>query len=182
MVKIEDGVHSPQPVVVKKATNSHATTKFTNNDLPAGSMDLWRPVLIPTFAKFVASYDDPWVIDDQDTITALQKVWDAVYPKIPYTVKTKEAVFVLVSLSLNASVTLTLDFFFVKALQRISEWRGNFGSTALVMINHFLDHEKELFDTDDKRAEYSKECIKSSSFLYENVDNPEVLFISLCAM
>ena len=67
-------------------------------------------------------------------------------------------------------------YFFIKALQRMNEYCGNFGSTALVMLNHFFDDPKaqHQFDTNEKRIEYSEKSLKLTSFLYENLNNPKV--------
>jgi hypothetical protein len=61
-------------------------------------------------------------------------------------------------------------------MQKVNEWRGGIGSAALVIVNNFFNHGKELFDTDMKRSQFAKDTITSLSFLYEDTDDPKVSF------
>jgi hypothetical protein len=88
------------PQVIKKSASSCAAPKFTNYDLPDGSKALWWPVFIPTYAKFVANQEDPWLVKDQEAVVALQKVWNTIYPKISYAVEFRGVVFTLVCVPL----------------------------------------------------------------------------------
>jgi hypothetical protein len=65
-------------------------------------------------------------------------------------------------------------------MQRMSEWRSSFGSTALVAINNFFKGDNELFGTDDKRAEFAKDSLETLSYLYAKTDNATVCIDFLC--
>ena len=79
---------------------------YTNRDLPAGALDrnMWRCVFISTYSVYVANYPNPWSVDDEDAVVALQHIWNAVYtnrklaglPDIPYTVEYQDCVFSIV--------------------------------------------------------------------------------------
>src|SRR5580658_11190214 len=78
--------------------------RWNNTHLPPGSLsnNVWRRAFIPTFINFLATYRDPWVIDDGEAIKAMQQIWDRIYlnrvgfPDIPYTVVANQAVFSVV--------------------------------------------------------------------------------------
>jgi hypothetical protein len=46
-------------------------------------------------------------------------------------------------------------------MQKVNEWHGGIGSAALIIVNSFFDHDKELFNTDQKHCQFSKESITS---------------------
>jgi len=49
--------------------------------------------------QFVAEGGDPWTMDDLTAVTAMQKIWNAIYgEKIPYKITTNCPVFAIVSL------------------------------------------------------------------------------------
>ena len=110
MIKINDTVDTTvtDDAKVKDEKNlaikggHRATQKATRDDLPPGCQDQnrFRKRYIPTAIWFAASYQNPFVIDDQAAVDALQQIWDAVYDNaIPsYTnVEVGDAVFKLVS-------------------------------------------------------------------------------------
>ena len=99
--------------MVKVETSKPETTKLStdrprrkngrkippnNKDLPNGVHDnnRWHQKFIPTFLWWVAKQSDPWNLDDDDVVTALQQIWNIVYPKIPYVVKQKGPVVAVV--------------------------------------------------------------------------------------
>ena len=80
-----------------------AGRKWTSADLPkdCSQNNLFRKHFIPTYIKFVAQGCDPWTINDLTAVTAMQKIWAAVYRKtIPYTISTDCPVFAIISLVL----------------------------------------------------------------------------------
>ena len=50
----------------------------------------------PPFLWWVAKQLDPWNLDDDDVVNTLQQIQDIVYPNIPYMVKQKGPVVVVV--------------------------------------------------------------------------------------
>jgi hypothetical protein len=57
--------------------------EFTNADLPIGTLDdgAWRRTFIPTYLQYLSSreIEDAWVIDDDEAVSIMQKVWDYTY-------------------------------------------------------------------------------------------------------
>jgi hypothetical protein len=75
--------------------------KWTVANLPAGCNEnnLFHKCFIPTYIKFLAEGGDPWTMDELTVVTAMQKIWNAVYgKKIPYMITTDCPVFAIVSL------------------------------------------------------------------------------------
>ena len=100
-VKIEDDVPAQQ------SNQQVGRKKFVNGDLPEGceKRNRWRRVFIPSYIHFIASYSDPWSMNDDDIIEAMQSTWDEVFVDsidkygecIPHVVEINEAVFSIVS-------------------------------------------------------------------------------------
>jgi hypothetical protein len=73
---------------------------FKNGDLPAGCQDndTWRSTFIPTYLWWVATQPDPWNVDDEKALEALQAIWDKIYgPKIVYVIVLNDPVSSIVS-------------------------------------------------------------------------------------
>ena len=96
-VKTEDvDMDAPQEA---KSCVAH---KFINGDLPVGCEkgNKWRRTFIPTYIAFVASHTDPWSVDDDEAVTAMQLSWNAVYLNttlMPQVVRVDDAIFFIVS-------------------------------------------------------------------------------------
>ena len=62
--------------------------KNTNSGLPRGvdDNDDWYKKFIPTYNKWLGTRVKPWVIDEDESIAALQVIWKAVYPRIDYVI------------------------------------------------------------------------------------------------
>ncbi|KAG2037135.1 hypothetical protein BDR03DRAFT_1011054 [Suillus americanus] len=56
--------------------------------------------------------------------------------------------------------------------QRISEWRGNFGSTAIMILMAFFASTDE-FKTKEARKDYAEYQLEDSRFVYEDPDNED---------
>jgi hypothetical protein len=64
--------------------------------LPEGSTEnnRFRAVFITTYICWVAQYPDPWRIENEEAVNAMQKIWAAVYDKrIQFKVTTDSSVF-----------------------------------------------------------------------------------------
>jgi hypothetical protein len=57
-------------------------------------------------------------------------------------------------------------------MQRIYEWRGNFGSTAISVINAFFSMNKD-FDENDARVAFSQEMLRDLRFQYSTADGDD---------
>jgi hypothetical protein len=73
--------------------------KSTNSDLPHGVHDNgdWYKKFIPTYNKWLGTRVTPWIIDEVESIGALQVIWRAVYPYIDYAIDADCMVYRLVS-------------------------------------------------------------------------------------
>jgi hypothetical protein len=94
LVKVENV--SPLP------KRSGANRKYTNADLPHGSMNnnTWRKKIIPIYIQYIACQDvkETWTIDDQASLTLLQTIWNFIYgAEVPHTIKLNGPAFSIVS-------------------------------------------------------------------------------------
>ena len=93
-MKVED---SPQLVRRGKPRMPLRKT-FKNGDLPDGCQtgDAWRHAFVPTYLWWVATRLDPWCLDDDEAIEAMQAIWDTIYDtkdtKIVHVVTLNDAV------------------------------------------------------------------------------------------
>ncbi|KAG2757555.1 hypothetical protein P692DRAFT_20711851 [Suillus brevipes Sb2] len=65
-----------------------------------------------------------------------------------------------------------LEDIFMAVCQRISEWRGNFGSTAITILMAFFASTDE-FKTKEARKDYAEYQLEDSRFVYEDPDNED---------
>lgn len=75
--------------------------KFTNANLPPGCQDngAWRRIFLPTYLQYLGSRDakDPWNLEDHETVSVLQKIWDYTYgQKVPHKITVNGPVFSIV--------------------------------------------------------------------------------------
>jgi len=73
--------------------------KFRNDDLPRGCQDenRWRGNFIPTFLWYAAYQMDPWNLEEDTAVDAMQKIWNELYGKaIPYHITAHDAVYIIV--------------------------------------------------------------------------------------
>jgi len=77
-VKVEN---SPQLARRVKPRVPQLRKTFKNGDLPDGCQtgDVWRRTFIPTYLWWVATQPDPWCLDDEKAIEAMQDIWDTIY-------------------------------------------------------------------------------------------------------
>lgn len=77
-MKVEN---SPQLVRRVKPRLPQPRKTFKNGDLPDGCQtgDVWRRAFIPTYLWWVATQPDPWCLDDEKAIEAMQDIWDTIY-------------------------------------------------------------------------------------------------------
>jgi hypothetical protein len=107
-VKVEN---SPQLARRVKPRLPQPRKTFKNGDLPDGCLtgDVWRRAFIPTYLWWVATQPDPWCVDDEKAVEAMQNIWDTIYDtkdkkdkkdddtKIVYTITLNDAVFSIVN-------------------------------------------------------------------------------------
>jgi hypothetical protein len=74
--------------------------KATVADLPDGARDnkAWTRLFLATLCRYLAFYEDPWVLDDKKFKKLLQSIWDFVYgERVPYKIDIASRAFRLVS-------------------------------------------------------------------------------------
>ncbi|KAG1792444.1 uncharacterized protein HD556DRAFT_1379572 [Suillus plorans] len=122
-------------------------------DLPAAMQadQRWTKRYLPTIMLWAGSYEDIWVIPDEVLLHHAQLIFDAVY---------KDLNIFLVHNGVVHSLTA----------QRISEWRSNFGSTAIAIIMDFMTRNSEFAPSD-----LATSLVHDWAFLYENPDSPSPL-------
>ncbi|KAG1753663.1 uncharacterized protein EDB91DRAFT_1333078 [Suillus paluster] len=79
----------------------------------------WAKTFLPTIMMWAGSYEDIWSIPDDVLLHHVQLVFNVVYHELKIVIVHGGVVHLLTA-------------------QRISEWRSNFGSTAIVIIINFL--------------------------------------------
>jgi hypothetical protein len=74
-------VEGSQPVRRVKPRLPQPRKIFKNGDLPDGCQtgDAWRRAFIPTYLWWVSTQPDPWCVDEEKAIEAMQEIWDAIY-------------------------------------------------------------------------------------------------------
>lgn len=165
MVKVDD-----TPVVLYQKVPQKK--KFRNEDLPRGCQDdnRWRGNFIPTFLWYAAYQMDPWNLEEDAAVDAMQQIWNQLYGKaIPYQITTHDAVYIIVSgLVFVFLFSESYSLYFVKTLQRVSDsWRNTIGSTANTVLTNFFES-SEGFDTDWSRQNFASDQLEDSKFLYSD--------------
>ncbi|KAG1866579.1 hypothetical protein DFJ58DRAFT_724072 [Suillus subalutaceus] len=133
---------------------SKVCSTYLNTDLPPGCHEdgKWARQFLPTVFLWLGAQDELWTITDVKLLHACQEIFKVVFPNIQYKVVTSGSVFGVVT-------------------QRVSEWRSNFGSTALAMVVDFLNSNR-----DTSPQTLAKLFLAEFAFLYpdpENIDKAE---------
>lgn len=168
IVKIE-----PTPPPPKRSTGQKA--KFTNADLPTGTLDggVWRRIFLPTYLQYLSSQEieDAWAMDDDEAASIMQKIWDYTYgAKILNEITVAGSVFFIVSIQVILLLRLCLQYL-VQADHRVSEWRSGFGSTALAILQAFFTDNK--IDSDAACREAVESALDNWTFIYREVSEKD---------
>ncbi|KAG2105105.1 uncharacterized protein F5147DRAFT_775425 [Suillus discolor] len=144
------------------AVGEPSKAKYKNSDLPPGCLDrnLWRGVFIPTVAHAAGGENvHPWLIEDDTLILILTKMWNIVYADNP-------------SLK-NYKIVLGGAVYHV-AKQCLSEWRGGFGSAAVMIITSLMASDS-TYETDQEHIDFAKFWLEDNRFLFSDIssDDPE---------
>lgn len=130
-----------------------ARDAYRTVDLPAAMQadQRWTKKYLPTILLWAGSYKDIWVIPDDVLLHHAQLIFDAVY---------KDLNIVLVHNGVVHSLTA----------RRISEWRSNFGSTAIAIIMDFMTRNSDCAPSD-----LATSLVHDWIFVYEDPDSPSPL-------
>ncbi|KAG1849620.1 hypothetical protein C8R48DRAFT_677043 [Suillus tomentosus] len=124
-----------------------ARSSYRNTDLPPACQDgRWPKVFLPTIYLWAGSQPNLWNISDDALLEAINHIFQVVYPEVKYAPSLQGSVFGVTN-------------------QRLSEWRSNFGSTAIAIIIDFMARNDDANPGD--LAEY---LLSDFAFLYEDPD------------
>ncbi|KAG2029469.1 hypothetical protein BDR03DRAFT_1018345 [Suillus americanus] len=148
-VKTENG-RAPRTILNLKKE------KPKNSHLPSAVQNLsFHSIFIPTVMHWVSNNSYPWTIPDEKLSDVLEDIFMAVC-KQPGDFRNDDG--------------CNLAFNFV--CQRISECRGNFGSTAITILMAFFAS-TDKFKTKEARKDYAEYQLEDSRFVYEDPDNED---------
>ena len=167
--------HTAPPLPESKHVTTGRKEKYTNAHLPLGAQDnsAWRRIFIPTYLQYLAGRDtksnnDAWAINDNESVSIQQKIWDFVYgDKVPHIISVQGPVFALVGVPIFLPYSDLSHCSLIQVDQRVCEWRSGFASAALSIVNAFFDHNE--YDSDNCRQEFAASALKSWAFLYREV-------------
>ncbi|KAL4072697.1 hypothetical protein V8B97DRAFT_2023439 [Scleroderma yunnanense] len=130
---------------------------YVNNDLPAELQEdrQWMKHIIPTFLVWVGSLSNLWVIPDQELMCVLQIVVTTICPNFQDLT------------AIHPRVPI-----FVLAVQQLTLWCSNFGSTAIALVAHFLVLSSNNAETDEPSTTQTicNELLEDFAFLYQDLD------------
>jgi hypothetical protein len=89
---------SEQALMTKsKPRLADANKKVKNEDLPHGvDLQVWHRNFVPTFIMYIAQQDNLFEHNIKAVSGALQKIWDAIFSKIPHMIVPSSPVYRLV--------------------------------------------------------------------------------------
>ena len=98
-VKVEDTNIPPAKKQGGHGEGGKRQRKFTNRDLPQGSHNDndWRGKFIPTYEKWLGTRNEPWIVDENENVAALQTIWNAVYLHIDHIIDIDGPVYHIIS-------------------------------------------------------------------------------------
>ncbi|KAG1836455.1 hypothetical protein DFJ58DRAFT_734982 [Suillus subalutaceus] len=148
-VKTENG-RAPRTILNLKKE------KPKNSHLPSAVQNLsFCSIFIPTVMHWVGNNSYPWTIPDEKLSDILEDIFMAVC-KQPGDFRNDDGC----NLAFNV------------VCQRISEWRGNFSSTAITILMAFFASTDE-FKTKEAHKDYAEYQLEDSRFVYEDPDNED---------
>ncbi|KAG2050394.1 hypothetical protein BDR06DRAFT_1064878 [Suillus hirtellus] len=130
--------------------------KLKNSHLPSAAQNLsFRSIFISMVMHWVGNNSYPWTIPNEKLSDVLEDIFMVVC-KQPGDFRNDDG----------------CNLAFNLVCQRISEWRGNFSSTAITILMAFFASTDE-YKTKEARKEYAKYQLEDSCFVYEDPDNKD---------
>ncbi|KAG1732518.1 hypothetical protein EDB19DRAFT_1912030 [Suillus lakei] len=147
-IKTEHG-HAPCTLNLKKE-------KPKNSHLPSSAQNsTFHSIFIPMVIHWVGNSNYPWTILEKELSDVLEDISMAVYPHPG-------------NFQHNDGCNLAFNV----VSQRISEWRGNFGSTAITILMAFFASTDE-YKTKEAWKAYAKYQLEDSCFVYEDPERKD---------
>jgi len=89
-------------VVETKPKNSktagESSKRPKNGDIPSDiDFQMWHRVFVPTFMRWVSQQSNPFEHNPKLGCETMQKIWDALFPDVPYMIIQSGPVYALVS-------------------------------------------------------------------------------------
>ena len=79
-------------------SSTSSSKRPKNSDLPRDiDFKVWRRVFVPTFMRWVSKQDNPFEHNPKLGCSAMQKIWDTIFPDVPCMITQSCAVYGLVS-------------------------------------------------------------------------------------
>ncbi|KAG1869613.1 hypothetical protein F4604DRAFT_1927007 [Suillus subluteus] len=130
--------------------------KPKNSHLPSAAQNIsFHSIFIPMVMHWVGNNSYPWTIPDEKLSDVLEDIFMAVC-KQPGAFRNDDG----------------CNLAFNLVCQRISEWRGNFGSTAITILMAFFAS-MDKYKTKEACKEYAEYQLEDSRFVYEDPDNKD---------
>lgn len=162
----------PLPLQRRILNNEGYTTEvfkkhfeYTNMDLPVPCDHRWSHSFVSTAMLWYSVQKSIWNVPEEELTSALQRIFNVVYPGVKYRVTPEGPVFVLVSRPNSAESWMLTG----QTLRRINEWRSSFGSSALAMMLHFFS----TLDSNDDIHAAAEFLSTDSRFLWEDPDSSD---------
>ncbi|KAI5989302.1 hypothetical protein EDD15DRAFT_2147799, partial [Pisolithus albus] len=130
---------------------SNGPSRFTNSDLPPLFLKgrKWAKIVLPTLFLWVGDQPDVWSVPEDELARALREIIKVVYP----------------TFTTLDDICPTMPIFSV-ASQRLSGWRHSMGSTAVALLDCYLDSDS---DTDVEQT--CDALLHKRAFAYEDLDS-----------
>ncbi|KAG1730653.1 uncharacterized protein EDB91DRAFT_1252513 [Suillus paluster] len=141
----QPGVQFDMPM---ESAKPRAQYWITDLPAPVQADHRWAKKFCPTMILWMGSLEDDliWTITDVKLLKHIQIIFDVVYPELSLKVAQNGVIFSL-------------------TIQRLSEWRSTFGSTAIALIIDFL-----LTNADCDLQVLSHLLLKDYAFLFGDMD------------
>ncbi|KAG1898405.1 uncharacterized protein F5891DRAFT_955549 [Suillus fuscotomentosus] len=148
-VKTESAVNQRKKISLKKE-------KPKNTHLPSDAQNRkWCSKFLPAVMYWVRNSNYPWTIPNDKLSDICYDIFSVVYNGAPGEFEAD-----------------SWSGGFHMVCQRISEWRGVFGSTAISVLVMFFTSNDD-FQAPEARKEYAEYQLEESHFVYEDLDNED---------
>lgn len=165
--------------VVAPVREKKASKRRSNQQLPSGALEngKWAATFVPTFLQYVGcTQKDVWTLKSQETITALQGIWNEVYKgniqhyqkKIKHLVEPGGAVHCVVCISVMLLLSISTNY--SQSIQRVIEWRSSIGSTGLTVVGDFLT--SSHLETCEEQQDAAEYLLDHNRYMYLKTRDP----------
>ncbi|KAG1903539.1 uncharacterized protein F5891DRAFT_977656 [Suillus fuscotomentosus] len=157
-IKTESAHHTSTSATTRGKSINPKKVKPRNAHLPSDAQNSlkWCSKFLPAVMYWVGNSNYPWTIPDEKLSDVCHDIFHEVFNGAPGEFKVD-----------------SYSSGFHMVCQRISEWRGFFGSTAVNVLMTFFTLNDNL-KTPDAQKEYAGDQLVDSRFVYEDPDNEDL--------